>query len=345
MADYTLSKQPLSYEIFNDNWDRKIYKGGKFGDILGVRENWHHGVDYGAEVGEKLHALTDGEVVFVTSRNTKREQDYGRFIGTYYPNWDVTISYAHNSIINIGEGAKVSKGTVIAKSGNTGISTGPHVDVMIAHGRHTTLEGIYQNAFDFETYVPSEGSKPSGDNKYINLKPIESKPRYGYYEMGVVPVAKNISGYLLPYPLDGISYEIKRMQSNNVAVVQTRDFGEVQLYVDSSRATLTDSPEYNVYGEVGNVPLTPPKPSPVKSRVGEVLVVRKGAYSSNKFYAYQDKACTKPYEPWTVDKDLTFGIVEDYDPVFKCVQWSLTPMRGTDHVYIKWEPGIGFDLV
>mgnify|MGYP001283794195 FL=1 len=79
------------------------------------------------------------------------------------------------------------------------------------------------------------------------------------------------------------------------------------------------------------------------SKVGEVLVVRKGSYPKSKFYAYQDKACTKPYAPWTVDKDLTFGIVEDYDPVFKCVQWGSTPMRGTDHVYIKWEPGIGFD--
>lgn len=90
------------------------------------------------------------------------------------------------------------------------------------------------------------------------------------------------------------------------------------------------------------------KPQAAKaSRVGQVLVVR-DSYPKAKFTAYYDKECTKPVDHWTIanyDFNLTFGIVEDHDPIFKCVQWSLTPMSGVDHVYIKWEPGIGFDVV
>lgn len=343
---YVLSKQPLSKDIFNDDYVRKIHSGGKFGDNEAFRNSYHHGVDYGANVGEGVHPIADGKVKFTTSRNSQLEIDFGNFIGYYIPSQGVTISYAHLSAVNSGVGASVSKGQKIGASGNTGKSTGPHLDVMIAQGEHSSIKSVYDNAFDFETYIPNSVSPVTGD--FINLKPLDAKPRYGFYKMGVVPVAKNISGYLEPNKLGGITYEIKRKQSNDVVVVGSRDFGEIQLYVDPTRATLSDSPAYKVYGTVeGNVPAPQPKPEPtpepVSSNAGKILVVRKASYPKDKFYAYQDRACTKPYAPWTVNKDLTFYIAEDFDPVFKCLQWGSTPMGGTDHVYIKWESGIGFE--
>lgn len=85
-------------------------------------------------------------------------------------------------------------------------------------------------------------------NQYINLKPMIEYPKYGYYELNVTPIYTNISGHLLPYELGGISYKIIEWINNTVVKVQTRDFGQVQLYVDSTRATITNSPTYKVYG-------------------------------------------------------------------------------------------------
>ena len=39
----------------------------------------------------------------------------------------IVTLYAHNSYLTVSEGQTVSRGTVIAKIGSTGASTGPHL--------------------------------------------------------------------------------------------------------------------------------------------------------------------------------------------------------------------------
>lgn len=53
------------------------------------------------------------------------------------------------------------------------------------------------------------------------------------YPMGVQPVVGNECGFLLPSKFGGLEYEIQGWSMDNVAIITTRDFGQVQIYVGS----------------------------------------------------------------------------------------------------------------
>jgi murein DD-endopeptidase MepM/ murein hydrolase activator NlpD len=81
----------------------------------------HTGVDLKAASGTKVHAAADGVVIF-----NGRQYGYGKLIQIDH-GYGYQTYYAHNSRLLIPTGKKVKKGQVIAISGNTGITTGPHL--------------------------------------------------------------------------------------------------------------------------------------------------------------------------------------------------------------------------
>ena len=93
---------------------------------------------------------------------------------------------------------------------------------------------------NFETYNYFK------NNEYINLLPLSEHKQYGFYKLDVKPIVKNITGYLQPYLLDGLSYQIIEWLKSDVVKVKTRDFGIVKLYVDLSRSTITRVPSYKL---------------------------------------------------------------------------------------------------
>jgi len=54
------------------------------------------------------------------------------------------------------------------------------------------------------------------------------------YPMDKQPVVGNECGKLLPSKFGGLEYDILGWSMPNVAIIQTRDFGQVQIYVDPS---------------------------------------------------------------------------------------------------------------
>lgn len=82
---------------------------------------YHRGIDIAVPVGTPVHAVRKGQVVFAGER-----RGYGFTVIVEHANGDRTM-YGHNSIVRVSPGELVESGTVVAFSGNTGRSTGPHV--------------------------------------------------------------------------------------------------------------------------------------------------------------------------------------------------------------------------
>lgn len=227
-----------------DGFKRRI-TGGFWNSDPSYPYKPHAGIDYGADIGEVLVAYDDYEVIGINSGH----RDYGEHVFLYFPLIDKTGLYAHLSQLDVVLGQTGKAQTKIGLVGNTGKSGGPHLHFGLGKGKVTsTNKGnasgdiwLDFEAFDYQSNLIEKG-------EYINLKPLQSHPRYGYYNEGVIPVAKNINGYLQPLNVEGISYNIIKWVNPKVVLVKTRDFGTVQLFVDPTRSTLTSTPEYKVYG-------------------------------------------------------------------------------------------------
>ena len=89
-------------------------------DPIKLLPSFHHGVDIATPEGTKVMAARAGTV-----KKTGNDNIYGLYIevesGIY------TTKYAHLSRIDVSKGTQVEAGEIIARSGNTGKSTGPHL--------------------------------------------------------------------------------------------------------------------------------------------------------------------------------------------------------------------------
>lgn len=81
----------------------------------------HNGVDIAIPSGTAVKSVGSGIVVYSGSRS-----GYGNTVVIEHDNGIITL-YAHNSRILVTEGQTVSAETILALSGSTGRSTGPHL--------------------------------------------------------------------------------------------------------------------------------------------------------------------------------------------------------------------------
>ena len=91
------------------------------------RYQFHEGIDFRAATGTRVYASKSGRVTFAG-----RNGGYGKVVGIEHED-DFTTLYGHLSQIRVKKGQIVSKGQVIGLSGNTGVSTGPHLHFEIRY--------------------------------------------------------------------------------------------------------------------------------------------------------------------------------------------------------------------
>ncbi len=103
----------------------------------GRSRGYHTGIDLAGKSGSPVYASDGGTVTFAGWNG-----GYGKMIKINHGNGYETY-YAHLSSINVKNGAKVAKGTLIGKVGNTGNSTGPHLHFEIRKNGQTLNPGSF----------------------------------------------------------------------------------------------------------------------------------------------------------------------------------------------------------
>jgi murein DD-endopeptidase MepM/ murein hydrolase activator NlpD len=111
----------------------------------------HEGIDIIANVGTPVKATGKGKVVFVGMKSgfgLAVEIDHG---------FGYRTVYGHLSSAKVKEGQMVKRGNIIAKTGNTGLSTGPHLHYEVLHnGQNLNPADFF---FDEYNYFESTTSK------------------------------------------------------------------------------------------------------------------------------------------------------------------------------------------
>lgn len=122
----------------------KPISGGRLTSTFGRRNrptkgasSYHKGIDWGCPIGTTVVASCGGTVV-----SAGWQRGYGHCVLIRHPDGKQT-RYGHLSKIYVSAGQKVSQGQRIAASGNSGVSTGPHLHFEILVG------GSQVNPFEY----------------------------------------------------------------------------------------------------------------------------------------------------------------------------------------------------
>jgi murein DD-endopeptidase MepM/ murein hydrolase activator NlpD len=107
----------------------------RFGKTVDARRLYvsgsHSGVDFRAAVGTPIYAAGDGIVEGIGDTDkTCPKASFGKWVFIRHTN-GLATAYGHLSLIKAYEGQKVQAGDLIAYSGNTGHSTGPHLHLTV----------------------------------------------------------------------------------------------------------------------------------------------------------------------------------------------------------------------
>jgi murein DD-endopeptidase MepM/ murein hydrolase activator NlpD len=95
--------------------------GMRFHPILHILR-LHAGIDFGAPVGSPVRAAADGKVEIAGPVS-----GFGNHIRIQHQGFETSYSHLSEIPASIKPGAEVKQGEIIALSGNTGLSTGPHL--------------------------------------------------------------------------------------------------------------------------------------------------------------------------------------------------------------------------
>lgn len=125
--------------------------GMRMHPLLKVKK-MHYGMDMSCQIGSPVIATGDGTVLELKTDRI----GYGKFLTIDHGN-DIVTRYAQLSDFKVKKGNKVKKGQVVALSGNSGASTGPHLHYEVIKSGTRVDPKNYVKNYSFK--APSYTSK------------------------------------------------------------------------------------------------------------------------------------------------------------------------------------------
>ncbi len=123
LIEYFEDKRSL-YASTPSEWPVRGWINSPFGNRTSPftgQMQFHPGIDIAAQMGTPVVAPADGLVI-----KACYEAGYGNMVELSH-GYGLRTIFGHNSRLNVKPGQHVKRGDIIAYSGNTGSSTGPHV--------------------------------------------------------------------------------------------------------------------------------------------------------------------------------------------------------------------------
>jgi len=108
----------------------------------------HKGMDIACPYGSPVYAVIDGTIAYAGHKG-----GYGNFVQIAGPG-NVGTGYGHLSRIAVRGGMRVSRGQVIGYSGNSGLSTGPHLHWEVYRGG----QAVNPRGFSFSSIAQLSGA-------------------------------------------------------------------------------------------------------------------------------------------------------------------------------------------
>lgn len=94
--------------------------------------------DFPSGIGTPVRAALGG-TVYAVNQGAVAACQYGKWVLIKHDNGLATL-YAHLSSINVSQGARVSTGSIVGASGNTGYATGPHLHFTVYAAKDVSLK-------------------------------------------------------------------------------------------------------------------------------------------------------------------------------------------------------------
>ncbi len=212
----------------------------------------HTGVDVLSDTGNfNVRAVAKGKVIevqnrmedmFIVNDGSPVELWAGNYVIIEHGNGYIS-RYNHleyNSIkCNVGD--IVEEGFEFAREGQSGYATGVHLDFEIKCNGEFIDPTYYAIG---QANLPEYKEEKYEEIKYLNLNPEADTWRV--YSMDVQPVVGNETSVLYPSRFDGLSYTILGYTMDDVAIIETRDYGQVQIYINTPLASITNEPIYQL---------------------------------------------------------------------------------------------------
>jgi murein DD-endopeptidase MepM/ murein hydrolase activator NlpD len=123
-----------------------------YGYRSGKNKGKHTGVDFRTN-NDEVFAMADGRVIATGNTDkTCPRASFGGWVLIEYNNGFASI-YSHLSKITAEAGQRVSRGDTVAYSGNTGYSTGPHLDVKVIPADSVSIQTWPSKACSGKNYT------------------------------------------------------------------------------------------------------------------------------------------------------------------------------------------------